>query len=86
MLTNPPSNFCRRDYTDKRVLLVHFDWVVLGEVWMRKKLVIVVALAAENYTLHLIDDSLALVPPVQAFNQVTAHYEVETVRLPILLR
>ena len=53
---------------------------------MRKKLVIVVALAAENYTLHLIDDSLALVPPVQAFNQVTAHYEVEAVRSRVLLR
>ena len=53
---------------------------------MRKKLVIVVALAAENYTLHLIDYSLALVLPVQAFNEVTAHYEVERVRTLILLR
>ena len=53
---------------------------------MRKKLVIVVALAAENYTLHLIDDSIALVPPVQALNQVTAHYEVERVRTLVPLR
>ena len=52
---------------------------------MGKELVIIVSLPTENDTLYLIDDSFALVPPVQAFDEITAHNEVEGVRACVFL-